>query len=352
MIDSNTNPRILITGGSGFLGRAVLGELASNDAVFTPASVRLFDKRPLAPDLADIDLPLEFVKGDIRNLDEIESACAKVDIVIHMASMVDWGTHPRAEVFALNVDGTKNVIAACAKQGVKVLVYTSSLDAIFAGKAIVDADETHPYPARFHGAYSETKALAEQLVQDANRESLKTVALRPSSIYGEADPFHIEALVKMARSGPFIKIGNGRSRSMHIYVGNVAHAHLLAARELYQGNQTPAGEVYFLVDSEPENFFDHFCPILEKGGVKIRPRNLRVPAWLLYPVALAADGIAFLTRGIDSINPTLSRFALSYLDNDFTLVGDKARRDFGFVPKYSPEEAKERTAEWIRRMNA
>ena len=91
MNEINTNPVILITGASGFLGRAVLGELASANALLSPGILRLFDRRPLSPDLQKLDLPLEMLTGDLRNPVEVEQACDGVDIVVHLASMVDWG---------------------------------------------------------------------------------------------------------------------------------------------------------------------------------------------------------------------------------------------------------------------
>lgn len=345
---NSSHPTILVTGGSGFVGRALLHELAGQDALFAPGELRIFDKAPLAADLHSLSLPLTFIEGDIRDQTAITKACENVDIVIHLASLVDWGTHPTETVFDHNVTGTRCVIDACRSCGVGVLVYTSSLDAIFTGKPIVDADESYPYPAKFVSTYGESKARAEQLVQAANSDSLKTAVLRPSGVFGEADPYHIPSLVKMARSGLFCKIGNGKSRCMHIYVGNVAHAHLLCAKALYTGNTAPAGQIYFLIDHPPENFFDTLTPIIERAGIRVRPKNLWLPRWLLTPVALIAEGTAFLLRPFVKLHPGVSRFALAYICNDFILKSDKATQDFGFTPKYTKEEAVARTAAWLK----
>lgn len=344
-----TNRTILITGASGFVGRALLRELAGNDALLHVDKIRTFNTRPLADDVVALPLPLECRIGDICNAQQVREACEGVDVVMHLASVVDWGTHDESVVRAVNVDGTQNVIDACRANGVQALVYTSSLDAIFTGRPIVEADETQSYPSPFTGVYSETKATAEQLVKAAAGESLKTVVLRPSGIFGEADPFHLEHLIKMAEGGAFVKIGNRKTKCMHIYVGNVAHAHVLAAKALLEGNSAPNGEIYFLVDGEPENFFDTLCPILDEAGISYWPRDLWIPGWALWPAAVVAEGVAWLLRPIARFHPGLSRFALTYLCTDFTLNGQKAARDFAYQPKYSRKEAIQRTAAWFRK---
>jgi len=128
----------------------------------------------------------------------------------------------------------------------------------------------------------------------------------------------------------------------------VAHGHLLLAKALREGNPAVRGQVYFLVDSPGANFFDFLSPVIEEAGLRIQPRNLRIPGWALVPFALLAEGAAFLLRPIHRFHPPLSRFALSYICSDFTLKGDRAVRDFQFAPAYTVEEAKHRTGAWFR----
>lgn len=339
------SPAVLITGGAGFLGRALIRELLDPACALCPSTVRVLDT--VAPEPVD-DPRCEYVAGDIRSRERIEEAVDGMDVVFHMAAIVDWGTHPREDVFAVNVDGTQRVIDACRTAGVRALVYTSSLDAIATGTPIRDADERTPYPTRWPNAYCESKARAEQLALEADGDTMRTVSLRPCDIYGEADPYHVSSLVKMAQGWPYVRIGDGSAECQHIYAGNVAHAQVCAAVSMLQGNASCCGKPYFLTDSPPSNFFVFFDEIVRRAGCAIRPRNVWIPRALMYAAGSLAEALAWLVRPVVRWNPKVSRFAVDYTCNDFTLNGDAARRDFGFTPKYTTEEAIARTAEWFR----
>jgi len=248
----------------------------------------------------------------------------------------------------VNVGGTENILKACLAQNVGHLFFTSSLDAIFGGRPLVNIDETLPYPEKHPTAYCTSKFRAEVLVLESNRTHLRTCALRPSDIYGENDPYHIGSLIAMAKGGFYVRLGNGKARSQHVYVRNIAHAHVLAAKALLEGNRAVPGNAYLITDAPGTNFFTFFDRIVTGAGYRIRPKNL----WIPRPVAMAmgaiAECIAFLWRPIRQYTPKMSRFAVTYTCTDFTFSAEKARKDFGFTPKYPEEEALRRTTEFYR----
>ncbi|GMK56658.1 hypothetical protein CspeluHIS016_0304980 [Cutaneotrichosporon spelunceum] len=222
-----THDNYLVIGGCGFLGRhivdALLGRGETNVAVFDIVQ-RHFDEN------------VTFYTGDISKLEDVAAAIAKSGamIVIHTASP----PHGRgAAVYeAVNVTGTQNVIEACRTAAVPKLVYTSSAGVVYSGKEdLINADERLPYPAVPMDAYNDTKARAEALVLAANSDDLLTCALRPSGIFGPGDRQAISGFHSVIKNGQTkFQIGSNENLFDWTYVGNVAHAHLLAADRLDQ----------------------------------------------------------------------------------------------------------------------
>jgi sterol-4alpha-carboxylate 3-dehydrogenase (decarboxylating) len=339
---------ILLTGGSGFMGRTIVAELLAPDCGIKLDLLRIFDldeyKGPMDP-------RIEMVRGDVRDYQRVSDACNNIEVVIHSAAIVDWGTKSEQEIFSVNVEGTKNIIRACKERKIKFLVFTSSLDAVFSGKPLVDIDESIPYPEKHSTSYCTSKYLAEKLVLAASGNDLRACVIRPSDVYGEGDPFHIGSLLEMAKGGFYIRLGNGKSRCQHVYVGNIAFAHILAAQALLANNKFIAGNAYFITDGPGSNFFSFYDRIIEEAGYRIWPKNLWLPKGFAMMLGMLSETLAILVRPIKRVTPKMSRFAVTYTCTDFTFNSEKARKDFGFVPKYSNEEAFERTVRYYKEEN-
>ena len=331
---------MLVTGGSGFLGRAILHELLDESSFQDLKEVRVLDINPPSKRFAE---RVTFIKGDLSDLSILKEACKGVDVVIHSAAIVDWGTRSEKEIMAVNYQGTLDVIEACRTANVKALVFTSSLDVLFDGRNLINVNEETPYPEKHSTSYCVSKYRAELKVLEANDEHLRTCSLRPADIYGEGDPYHIGSLIDMARGGFYVRLGNGKSKCQHVYVGNVAQAHVLAAAALLDGSDHIPGQAYFLTDSPPSNFFSFFDPFVEGAGYRIWPKNLWLPRWFAFTLGCISESIAFLARPIKKYSPKMSRFAVTYTCTTYTFNADKARKDFGFIPKYSYQEAFERS---------
>ncbi len=331
---------ILLTGGSGFLGTAIINELLDFSSPLALRTLRVLDLQ--APGNIS-DERISFIQGDVTNRDLVGEACAGMDLVIHSAAIVDWGTKSKKEIMGVNYDATLALIEACKVHQVKALVFTSSLDVLFSGHPLVNVSEETPYPASHSTSYCESKYLAEVAILEANKASLKTCSIRPSDIYGEGDPYHIGSLINMAKGGFYVRLGNGRSLCQHVYVGNIAQAHVLASVELLKENSKAAGQAYFITDGPGTNFFKFFDSIVEGIGYRIWPKNLWLPRWFGYALGSISESIACLLRPIYKYSPKMSRFAVTYTCTSYTFNSDKARKDFGFIPKYTSREAFERT---------
>jgi len=341
--------RVLLTGGAGFLGRAILRELSKPAAVAVcaPKEVRIFDL--VRADTAG-HANVVSITGDICDYPALLRACQGVDIVLHAASLVDWGQATSQRLAAVNIGGTDNVVRACREAGVSALVYTSTMDVVCGASPVVYADETAPSPARFTNEYARTKAAAEQRVLRAHGSDLATCALRPCGMFGEFDPYHVENVLRIVREGslPF-RLGNGKASFQHVYVGNVAHAHALALRSLLSPDSAAAGQAYFITDDFPAiNFFDFMQPIVEALGYALPPRSRSVPYPVMLTVGSVLELFAWMCRPFVRINPTLTRSSVRFVCHEHTFDGSKARRDLGYDPIYGEAESLSRTIDYFR----
>jgi len=349
MAEAQKDPQgiqVLLTGGAGFLGQFIVRELLDPQCPIPLGKLTVLDLNELQ---GNDDPRLYSLKGDVRDSALLKEACAGQDLVIHSAAIVDWGTKSREEILSVNVEGTRLLLEAAREAGAKAFLYTSSLDVLVDGRPLLDVDEDTPYPQKHATSYCESKYLSEVHVRKANSESLPTCVLRPSDIYGEADPYHMGSLIDMARKGFYVSIGRGKARCQHVYAGNMAHAHVLAAKALLDGNEQVRGKAYFITDGPGTNFFDFFNPIVAASGYRIWPKNLRLPCGFAYVIGWTSEALAVLARPFKKYTPKMSRFAVTYTCTSYTFNAQRAAEEFGFSPKYSEQEAFERTAAYFRK---
>ncbi|MCA9773679.1 MAG: NAD-dependent epimerase/dehydratase family protein, partial [Myxococcales bacterium] len=272
-----------------------------------------------------------------------------VDLVLHCASIVDWGQHGREFVRSVNVGGTEAVVAACRAAGVRALVYTSTMDVAYDGRPVRDGDEDDPLPAHPEAIYPATKAEAERIVLAANGPALRACVVRPCGMYGEGDPYNVSATLRMARRGMLqVRMGDGRALFQHVYVGNVAHAHLVAAHDLLAAESRAAGQVYLATDHPPRNFFEFLAPIVEGVGYRMPPPILSLPFAVVWAIGGLTELACWALRPIRRVDPVLTRLSARLVCHDFTFSGEKIRRELGYSPAYSEEDAVARTIAYFR----
>ena len=139
-------------------------------------------------------------------------------------------------------------------------------------------------------------------------------------------------------------MGDGRSRFNHIYVNNLVEVHIRAALALKSGSVV-SGQAYFTTDHAPTNFYDFFTPYLTALGFPI-PKT-RIPTPVAYGLALLTENLAKL--GIGPTPPLLTRYVVLSTCVDFYFSGEKARRDFGYQPIVSPQQAFDETLAWVKK---
>ncbi len=326
--------------GYGLLGRAIVRALRDLDI-----PVRVLDMHPVE------NSGTHNLTGDIRQRDVVQAACEGVETVYHTAALISQELGKPRAIYDVNVTGTEHVIAACRKQGVRQLVYTSSIDVVFDGTPIQNGDESLPYPARYLDYYSETKMLAEQRVLAANDADLRTVSLRVAGLYGPHDHQRFPPVIAITQNQGFVRVGDGSAKFNHLYVDNAAHAHLLAADTLRQRESQVAGSAYFITDYPATNFFDFIERYLQALGLLDEGSVRRIPyavAWML------ASGLEFRYRLMPVAvfsHPVLSRYVVASTCRDFWFSHQKATDDFGYAPVVAAEDARHRTLDWLRKLD-
>lgn len=314
--------RALVTGGGGFLGRALTLQLLA-----AGGAVRVLGRSPY-PDLAAQGV--ECRQGDVADEAAVAAACQGCEVVYHTAALAGvWG--PTASYERTNVQGTRAVLRGCRAAGVPRLVFTSSPSVVAGadGHGHEGADETTPYPGRYLADYPRTKATSEREVLAANGPDLATCALRPHLIVGPGDPHLLPRVIARARAGKLRIVGDGRNRVDLTWVEDAARAHLQAAGALARPGSPAAGRAYFLGQGEPIELWPWIDALLARLGLP--PVTRRVS----YRKARAAGAVLEAVWRVLRLGgePPMTRFVADQLATSHWFDITAARRDLGYAPR-------------------
>jgi nucleoside-diphosphate-sugar epimerase len=325
--------KALVTGGGGFLGKAIVRLLHERGD-----GVRSFSRNE-HPALAE--LGVEHCRGELDDAEAVKRAAAGCDIIFHVAAKAGvWG--PYEEFYRANVLGTRHIIDACRYHGIQRLVHTSSPSVVFDGSDMQGVDESLPYPEHFEAFYPQTKAASEQLVLQANDQNLATVALRPHLIWGPEDNHLVPRILERGARGALRKIGTRECLVDTIYIDNAALAHLQAADHLEIGSGV-AGRAYFLSQGEPLPLWEVVNRILAAGGLP--PVTRTISPGLAYNLGAVLEKVytLFKLKG----EPRMTRFVAKELSTSHWFDLTAARRDFGYQAEVSFDEGIERLRTWL-----
>ncbi|MEX2194627.1 MAG: NAD(P)-dependent oxidoreductase [Thermoleophilaceae bacterium] len=268
--------RVLVTGASGFLGRAVCAELIGRGN-----EVAALVRRPGSePDRT------RAVAGDLTDAEALAAAlaAAEPDCVVHLAAEIATQRDAR-RIEEVNVEGTRRLLDACRAAGSPRFLFASTVVTGDAQGELLDEGSILPVET----VYGRSKQQGEELVRESG---LEAVVIRPSHVYGPGGWFASDIVARLRQPGRFVVVGSGDNLWDVVHVDDVARAMADAAE------RAPAGSTYHVVDDVPIRYRDFLALTAEALGLG-PPRG--VPAWLAR-IAAGRDPVAAVLRSARSSN--------------------------------------------------
>jgi nucleoside-diphosphate-sugar epimerase len=315
--------RILVTGGQGFLGGALVRALVEAGHTEVTATARR-----AAPELEALGVRVERV--DLRDREAAMAATAGQELIFHTAAKAGvWGAFE--DYHAANTLATNHLLEGARRHGVSYFVHTSSPSVTFSGHSEIDVDESAPYSAKPLNPYCLTKIQAERAVLAAHSGSgLRTLALRPHLIYGPGDPHLLPRVFEAAARGRLVRVGDGLNRVDVTHIDDTVGAHLCVLSRLEQDEIW--GQPYFVTSGQPVLLWGWLDELLDWKGLPTVTRSLGVR-----PAAAMGALLELVYRLLRLPGePPLTRFSALQLGCSHTYSIERARRLLGYTPRVNP----------------
>jgi len=320
----------VVTGGTGFVGSAVVRHLVAGGHRVRALARRGSDRRLLA------DLPVEIVEGDLTDAVSLRRSLHGCGWLFHVAAFYSLWARDRRLFYDINVEGTRRILQAAAEAGASRVVYTSTVGALGIPKnGSAGTEETPVSLADMVGDYKRSKFLAEEVARDAARQVLPVVIVNPSAPVGPRDikPTPTgQMIVDFLRGRMWAYLETGLNL---VDVEDVAAGHLLAA------DRGKVGERYIL-GSRNLTLREIFKVLGRITG--IRPPRVKVSAGMILPLAWASEWVADHLTGRP---PVIAVDAVRMARKRMFFDCGKAIRELG-LPQSPVEGALDRAVRWFR----
>ncbi|MFN8616653.1 MAG: NAD-dependent epimerase/dehydratase family protein [Dehalococcoidia bacterium] len=319
---ADSQPRWLVTGGTGFLGSHIARRLIADG--IHPV---LFDIAPLPPDDDDIKDQVTVIDGDVQDREAIRAALEGVSHVIHTAAALPIQVS-KNKIYAANVRGTRYVLHESMKAGVKRVVFISST-AVYGVPKVHPIDEESPMIPLGH--YGASKVEAEKICHQYQARGLDVNIIRPKTFLGTGRLGVFEILFEWIAEGRRIPLlGNGKNHYQLLEVTDLVDGIVKAATVEGVTNETMniGADRYQTLNEDMQALFDH-----ADSGSKLWHLPARPGEWSLRALELA------------HLSP-LAAWHYGTMWRDSYVEVDKAKRLLGWQPRYSNAEALIRAWDW------
>ena len=320
--------RIFVTGGTGFTGAALVSRLLDEGH-----SVSVLDNKPglvldqLKAHGADVTI------GSVTDRESVARGVADAEVVMHLAAAFRETGAPESLYKAVNVEGTRVVVAESVKVGVRKFVYCSTQGVHGHVKDPPGNEDSPIAPADY---YQQTKYEGEMEVR-GHAGDMEYTILRPTAIYGPGDPERFWMIYKRVDKGRFLMFGGGDTFYHPVYIDNLVDAFLLA-----MAPGIGKGEAYIIGDEQ-------YYPIKElvaRVG-KALDKKVSIPNFPILPLIVAGHICERLCKPF-GINPPIFPRRVDWFRQVRAFRIDKARRQLGYSPKVGIDEGLRLTGQWYK----
>jgi dihydroflavonol-4-reductase len=321
--------KALVTGATGFVGASVARALLGQQWQVRVLARRGSDRRNLQ------DLDVEVCEGDLTDSSSLQRAAQGCEGLFHVAADYRLGARDPAPLYRTNVEGTRHVLSAAHRAGVRRIVYTSSVATIgIPADGTPGEERTASSLANMIGHYKRSKYLAEEVVREAAQGGISVVIVSPSTPVGPGD-------VKPTPTGQLVLDAAAGRMPAYVDTGlNIVHVDDVAAGHLLAYERGKPGERYIL-GGQDMSLREILEMIARLEGRK--PPRVRLPYGLVLPIAYVAEGFARLTGRSGRI--TLEGVRMSRKKMFFSSA--KAARELGYRWR-PPVQAFEDAIRWFR----
>jgi farnesol dehydrogenase len=321
--------KVLLTGATGFLGRAVARRLSARGH-----ALRVLVRETSR--VAELPESTELARGDVTDAASLVTAAHGCGAILHLAALVKiWVPDPE-RFEATNVGGLRNALAAARASGAR-LVYTSSFIALGpSGPGALDANRPHPGPP-FRNLYEATKARADGVAREAAAAREDVVILYPGVVYGPGELTEGNIVARMLADHlngrlPGL-VGPGDRRWSYAFVEDVAEGHVLALEKARPGDR-------FTLGGENATLARVFELVREIAGRE--PPRLHIP----YAVASAVGRAQWLWAELTGHVPQLTHGEVGVFREEWALDSGRAERELGYAWRPLAEGLRE-TLRWL-----
>lgn len=321
--------RVLVTGGTGFTGSHLVRRLLEHGH-----EVRVLDYQAglFHDELKSKGATIEL--GGITKRDLVDSMVKDCEVVHHLAAAFRELNVPDQFYWNVNVEGTRFLLDAAHRYGVRRFVYCSTQGVHGHINNPPGSEESPIAPEDY---YQYTKYQGEKVVQEYLDKGLEAVILRPTAIYGPGDPGRFLILFRMVKRGSFLMFGNGETFYHPVYIDNLVDAFELAAAK-----DGINGETYLIADDHYYSLNDLVKHVAKAIDETVRIRHL--PFWPLWGAAFTCEMVCKPLR----LTPPLFRRRVDWFRQVRAFDISKAKKTLGYVPKIGIEAGLKATGDWYR----